>query len=61
MSVSELKVVRQCCIMFLWLFNVYVDAAKKEVRMGMGRMGVRFLEEGREWRLYSDDFVLCGE
>ena len=61
MSVSELKVVRQCCIMFPWLFNVYMDAAKKEVRMGMARMGVRFLEEGREWRLYSDDFVLCGE
>ena len=33
--------------------------------MGMGRRGVRFLEEGREWRLpglmYADDLVLCGE
>ena len=33
--------------------------------MGMGRRGVRFLEEGREWRLpdllYADDFVLCCE
>ena len=31
----------------------------------MGRSGVRFLEEGREWRLpyllYADDLVLCGE
>ena len=31
----------------------------------MGRMGVRFSEEGREWRLqgllYVDDLVLCGE
>ena len=33
--------------------------------MGMGRRGVRFLEDGREWRLlgllYVDDLVLCGE
>ena len=33
--------------------------------MGMGRRGVRFLEEGREWRLngllYADDLVLFGE
>ena len=45
-----------------WLFNVYMDAVMKEVKM---RMGVRFLEEGREWilpgLLYADDLVLCGE
>ena len=33
--------------------------------MGMGGRGVRFLEDGREWRLpgllYTDDLVLCGE
>ena len=33
--------------------------------MGMGRRGVRFQVEGREWRLpsllYADDLVLCGE
>ena len=33
--------------------------------MRMGRMGVRFLEDGREWKLpgflYADDLVLCGE
>ena len=33
--------------------------------MGMWRMGVRFLEERREWRLldpfYADDLVFCGE
>ena len=33
--------------------------------MGMGRKGVKFQEEGREWRLpdllYVDDLVLCGE
>ena len=37
----------------------------KEVKMGMGRKGVRFLEEGRKWRLpdlfYADYLVLCGE
>ena len=35
------------------------------VKMGMGRMGVRFQGEGREWRfpclLYADYLVLCGE
>ena len=32
---------------------------------GMGRRGVGFMEDGREWRLpgllYADDLVLCGE
>ena len=33
--------------------------------MGMGRRGVSFMEDGREWRLpvllYTDDLVLCSE
>ena len=33
--------------------------------MGVGRRGVRFTEEWREWKLpgllYADDLVLCGE
>ena len=37
----------------------------KEVKKGMGRRGVRFLEDGREWGLpcllYADNLVLCGE
>ena len=37
----------------------------KDGNMGMGRKGVRFQEERREWRLpgllYADDLVLCGE
>ena len=37
----------------------------KELKIGMGRRGVRFQEEGREWRLpgllYADELVLCGE
>ena len=37
----------------------------KELKIGMGRRGVIFQEEGREWRLpgflYADDLVLCGE
>ena len=35
------------------------------MKMGMGSMRVRFLEEGRKRRLpglsYADDLVLCGE
>ena len=37
----------------------------KELKMEMRRRGVRFQEEGREWRLpgllYADNVVLCGE
>ena len=48
-----------------WLFNTYVDAQVKEVKMGMRRMAMGFLEEGREWRLlylfYADDLVLSGK
>ena len=29
--------VRQVCIMSPWLFNVYMEAVMKEVKMGMGR------------------------
>ena len=57
--------VRQGCIMSPWLFNVYIDAVTKEVKMKMRRRGVRFLEEGRGWRLpgflYAYDVVLCSE
>ena len=53
--------VRQGCIMSPWLFNVYMDGVMKEV----GKRGVRFLVDGREWRLsgllYADDLVLCGK
>ena len=48
-----------------WLFNVYMDGVMKEVKMRMGRRGVSFLEDGKEWRLpgllYANDLVLCGE
>ena len=37
--------------MSLWLFNVYMDSVMKELKVGMGRNGVRFEEEGREGRL----------
>ena len=48
-----------------WFCNIYMDAVMKEVKIGMGRRGVRFQEEGREGRfpglLYADDLALCGE
>ena len=51
--------------MSLWLSNLHIDAVMKEVNIGIGRRGVRFLEERREWRLpglfYANDLVLCGE
>ena len=51
---------RQGCIISPWLFNLYMDAVMKEMKRGMERRGVRFLEEGREFRLpgllYADDW-----
>ena len=42
-----------------------MDGVMNEVSMGMGRRGVNFLENGKEWRLsgllYADDLDLCGE
>ena len=49
---------RKVCIMSPWLFNVYMDAVMKELKGGWGR-GVRFREDGRDYRLsdllYADD------
>ena len=42
--------VRHGCIMSPRLFNVYIKAVMKNVKMGRGKRGVRFLEHGREWR-----------
>ena len=41
--------VRQGCIMSPWLFNVYMDGVIKEVKTGMGRRRLRFLEDA--WHL----------
>ena len=43
--------VKHGCIMSPWLFSVYMDGVMKEVKIGMGRRGVKFLEYGREWPL----------
>ena len=40
--------VRQEFNMSPWLFNVYMDAVLEEVKIGMERRVVRFLEEWRE-------------
>ena len=42
-----------------------MDEVMEKVKMGMGRRGVRFLKDEREWRLpgplYADDLVLYRE
>ena len=40
--------VRQGCIMSPWLYKVCMNAMMKKVKMGMGKKGLRFQEEGRE-------------
>ena len=44
--------VRQGCTLFPYFFNVYKDAVMKEVKMGMGRMGVDAWRRGE-----SGDFL----
>ena len=55
---------RQGCIMSSLLFNVYIDAVMKEVKMEMGRRKVLLQKLEGEWRLprflYADDLVFCG-
>ena len=55
--------VRCGCIISPWLFNVYMDTLIRDVKMGIGMRGMRFMEVGREWRLpgllYTDDLILC--
>ena len=46
--------VRQGCIMSPWLYNLYMYGVMKEVKMGMGRIGVRL-----PGLSYADDLVLC--
>ena len=57
--------VRQGCIISPRLFNVYMVGVMREVKMGMRRNGMNFMEDGREWKLpgllYVDDLILCGE
>ena len=43
----------QCILLLLFVeylaaeFNVYMDGVMKEMKMGMGRRGVRVMEDGR--------------
>ena len=57
--------VRLVSIISPCFFNAYTDAVMKKLKIGMGRRGMRFQEEGREWRLpgllYTDNLFLCGE
>ena len=39
--------------MSFWFFHIYIDAAMKEVKMGIGKVEVKFLEGERKWRLPS--------
>ena len=45
--------------MFPWLFNVYMDAVMKEVKMGVKEDGNK-ISRGVE-RVETDDMVMCGE
>ena len=40
-----------------------MDTLIRDVKMGIGMRGIRFMEVGREWRLpgllYTDDLILC--
>ena len=57
--------VRQECIISPWFFNVCMSAVMKDLKIRMGRRGMRCQEEGRgrssPGLLYADGLVLFGE
>ena len=53
MNVSGSIVAREKALSCPLGFPIYIWTVMKEVKMGMGRMGGRFLEEGREWILHG--------
>ena len=59
--------VRQGCVMSPWLFNLFMDAAMKEVRKKAGYIGVTLQVERRniewkvDWLVFADDTVLLGD
>ena len=58
---------RQGCVMSPWLFNLFMDAAMKEIREKVGVVGVTLQDERRniEWKvgclMFADDTVLLGD
>ena len=58
---------RQGCVMSPWLFNLFMDAAMKEVREKAGDVGVTLQDERRniewkvDWLMFADDTVLLGD
>ncbi len=51
--------------MLPWLFNIYMDGVKREMKGKVGEVGVRMYTEGRKWVLnsilFADDTVLIAE
>ena len=50
-----------------WLFNLFIDAAMKEVREEAGDVGVTLRDERRntewnvDWLMFADDTLLFGD
>ena len=40
---------------------MYIDSVIKEMKIGMGKVAVRFSEKGRGWRLNANGLDFCGE
>ena len=57
---------RQGCVMSPWLFNLFMDAAMKEVREKAGDVGVTLWDERGniewkvDWLMFTDNTVLLG-
>ena len=63
----EVGVALTGCVMSPWLFNLFRDAAMKEVREKAGDVGVTLRDERRnikwkvDWLIFADDTALLGD
>ncbi len=57
--------VRQGCVMAPWLFNIFMDGCRREMKCKVGNAGAKLRLNGEVWSvvtcLFADDTVLLAE
>lgn len=65
MRVCVETVMRQWCMMTLWLRDIYMDSCMREMKARVGYLGLRLVVRGEEQflmaSLFTDDTVFLAE